>query len=142
MIGRVAALVALAGFFVGVPSASEAAVACPVAGWNYHQGKAGGCGYGHWSRGVDRLGQAWFKLSGSVRDTKADGSCARVEVHTRVAWAKDSTRSFRVCGNGKRTAIKFTDTNTASGMTGSVQAWSVRLCVGGSCTAYIDYKPA
>ena len=142
MITKPVVLLAAVGFLLPVLPAAAQATGCPVGSSNYHQARTGGCGYGRWSRGVGRLRQPWFKLSGTVRDTKADGSCGRVEVHTRVAWTRDSTRSFRVCGNGNRAAVNFSDTDTASGGAGSVQAWSVRLCVADSCTPYVDYKPA
>jgi hypothetical protein len=137
LVGWIVAAVAVAL----APAPAQAAVACPAGVWNYHQSKTGGCGYGQWSRGTNSWGQAWFKLTGWVGDDKADGSCARVEVHTRVAFAKDSTQTYKTCGNGTRAPISFSDTDTSSGITGSVQAWSVRLCVGGSCTAYTDFEP-
>ncbi|RNL75505.1 hypothetical protein [Nocardioides marmorisolisilvae] len=130
-----------AGLAVMTPGPAQAVVACPAGVWNYHQTMTGGCGYGQWSSGENSSGDAWFKLSGQVGDNKADGSCARVEVHTRVAFAPDSTQTYKACGNATRTAISFSDTDTATGATGSVQAWSVRLCVGDSCTAYKDYEP-
>lgn len=121
---------------------APAVVACPAGVWNYHQTKTGGCGYGQWSSGVNSQGQGWFTLSGSVGDDRADSLCANVEVRTRVAHARDSTQSYKSCGNGTRAPISFSDTDTSAGITGSVQAWSVRLCVGDSCTAYTNFEPS
>ncbi|MCW2855866.1 MAG: hypothetical protein JWR52_1481 [Marmoricola sp.] len=126
---------------VTMTAAPSQAVACPTGTWPYHQGLPGGCGYGRWSKGVDYLGRPWFKLAGTVGDRLADGSCARVEVKIRVTWVSDSTQTYRVCGNGRTTAINFYDIDSSSGFIGSVQAWSVRLCVGGTCTRYVDFVP-
>lgn len=141
MAAVVAGLAGLASWVLVTAGPANATAACPYGVWTYHQSMTGGCGYGTWSQGTNSLGQSWFKLSGWVGDDKADGSCARVEVHTRVAFAPDSTQTFKTCGNGTRAAISFSDTDTSSGITGSVQAWSVRLCVGSSCTAYTNFEP-
>jgi hypothetical protein len=126
---------------VGLSAAPAHAVACPAGAWTYFQARAGGCGHGQFSTGVNRLGQPWFKLKGTVGDDKNDGRCARVEVRIRVRWATDGDESYRACGKGRTAAIDFSDVDAASSLAGSVQAWSVRLCVGDSCTSFIDFRP-
>ena len=134
----IAATVAIVAVVVNSPTATAAPV-CPTGVWSYHQARTGGCGYGNITKGATSATRTvWFKLRGSVGDNLADGSCARVEVLVHARYVSDTTQSYRACGKSTATSIAFSDTAPAAG-SGSVQAYSVRLCVGGRCTAYVDY---
>jgi hypothetical protein len=82
-----------------------------------------------------------MRITGLVGDDKADGSCARVEVRIRVQCVSDSNETYRTCGNGTTAHINFYDIDTSTGLVGSIQPWSVRVCVGTACTAFRDYRP-
>ncbi|WP_344043566.1 hypothetical protein [Nocardioides panacihumi] len=140
-IGMVIAIVGTVAVFVDSPTATAAPV-CPTGVWSYHQARSGGCGYGIVTGGASPATRTvTFSLRGSVGDNLADGSCARVEVLIHAKRVTDTTRTYKACGKSTATTIAFSDTAPAAGA-GSIPAYSVRLCVGSSCTAYVDFHPA
>ncbi|MCW2787490.1 MAG: hypothetical protein JWP74_4007 [Marmoricola sp.] len=127
---------------VVLPSAN-AAETCTSGTYNYRQSMTGGCAWGNVSVTTVHL-----RIDAVVADNKSDGSCARIEILERLSFEGDNTYRYQACGVGSSTpaqrTINFQEGSASpfNGLwTGMTQEWSVRVCVGSSCTGYTNYYP-
>ena len=83
------------------------AVACGSGGWNFYTDTTGACAWGDmydWSSAPLDQTAIDFRL----KDTKADGECARIEVWEKITAGRDDhfTLSKKACGKGEDVRVE------------------------------------
>lgn len=119
----VTALSAVVAAVVLVQGQADAAP-CTGGAYNHRQSTAGACAWGNvqiWAAGGARIDAV-------VRDTAADGHCARIEVQEVRALSPDATIStVKACGKGASKPIQRSFGFNGS-PPGATAGWRIRVC--------------